>query len=88
MAHCAFAKMMFVCFSVQCFLFLIVFLLSIFLTSELNGLSKELNIQLMADGQPQESKEITGCLFCVLVIMTESCFVASCDCHMFWYNQT
>lgn len=27
-------------------------------TSELNGLSKELSIELMNDGQPQESKEI------------------------------
>lgn len=34
----------------------------VFSISELNGLSKELNIQLMNDGQPQESKDITDCL--------------------------
>lgn len=35
---------------------------SLFTTSELNGLSKELNIQLMNDGQTPESKKITDCL--------------------------
>lgn len=40
-----------------------VMLFFFFPISELNGLSKELNIQLTNDGQPQESKEIINCLF-------------------------
>lgn len=35
----------------------------VFSDSELNGLSKELNIKLINQEQPDESKEITECFF-------------------------
>lgn len=49
---------------------------SLFTASELNGLSKELNIQLMNDGQTPESKQITDCLLIfALMFMTVKCLV-------------